>query len=134
MQEFHASPTGGHAGVAKTLNRLKAKVYWGTCAKMLKHFISTYITCQQMNCYQTSIWSSSTHTTFVIDLGGYSVGFHHQLTCTPRSNTHFGGHRSFFQSGRILGVYLPNLQRARQLTFFLKWFANYTATRRAYLG
>lgn len=47
LQEFHASPTGGHAGVTKTFNRLKDNVYWESMYKDTKDFVSTCLTCQQ---------------------------------------------------------------------------------------
>lgn len=39
---------GGHAGIAKTLNRLKANVYWANMRKDVKKFVFTCTTCQQM--------------------------------------------------------------------------------------
>lgn len=47
MQEFHATPTSGHAGVAKTLSHLKDNVYWDTMRMDVKTFVSTCLTCQQ---------------------------------------------------------------------------------------
>jgi hypothetical protein len=52
LQEFHASPTGGHSGVQATLARLSATFYWPGMYKDVKQFVTTCAVCQH-NKYST---------------------------------------------------------------------------------
>jgi len=47
LAEFHASPLGGHMGVAKTLSRLSANFIWPGMRKDVQRFISECSTCLQ---------------------------------------------------------------------------------------
>jgi len=47
LAEFHASPLGGHMGVAKTLSRLSANFIWLGMRKDVQRFISECSTCLQ---------------------------------------------------------------------------------------
>ncbi|MCH97367.1 retrotransposon protein, partial [Trifolium medium] len=47
LQEFHDTPTGGHAGVTKTLKRLSANFYWDNMRPEVHAFIRHCSVCQQ---------------------------------------------------------------------------------------
>jgi len=47
LQEFHSSLVGGHAGVAKTLQRLSANFFWSSMRSDVHEFVSNCSTCQQ---------------------------------------------------------------------------------------
>lgn len=47
MLEFHATPLGGHLGVAKTTHRLESSFYWSSLRKDVKRFIRECSVCQQ---------------------------------------------------------------------------------------
>lgn len=48
LQEFHASTTGGHAGIARTFHRLSTNFYWQSMRSAVKDFVSRCQVCQQM--------------------------------------------------------------------------------------
>ena len=52
LQEFHASPLGGHSGIQATLARVSASFYWPGMHKEIKNFVHTCNTCQH-NKYNT---------------------------------------------------------------------------------
>lgn len=45
LQEFHASPLGGHSGIQATLARVSASFYWPGMHKEIKSFVNTCNTC-----------------------------------------------------------------------------------------
>jgi hypothetical protein len=47
QQEYHSSPIGGHAGVTRTVAKLRAQFYWSTLQKDVQQFIQNYTICQQ---------------------------------------------------------------------------------------
>lgn len=47
VQDFHATPTGGHAGIAKTFSCLSDTVFWEGMHKDVVEFVSSCITCQK---------------------------------------------------------------------------------------
>lgn len=47
LQEFHASPLGGHAGISRTKVRLASQFYWPTMNRDIKDFVSQCLICQQ---------------------------------------------------------------------------------------
>ncbi|OMP05180.1 reverse transcriptase [Corchorus capsularis] len=53
LHEFHSSPTGGHAGVKKTLARLAANFHWPNMRHDVESFIKLCATCQQVK-YETA--------------------------------------------------------------------------------
>jgi len=48
MQEFHATPLGGHLGIVKTLHRLQENFFWPSMTKDVKTFIRQCVVCQQI--------------------------------------------------------------------------------------
>ncbi|KAK8947051.1 hypothetical protein KSP39_PZI006620 [Platanthera zijinensis] len=53
MHEFHSSPTGGHAGVLRTLQRARANVFWKGMRRDIQEFVQTCEVCQQQK-YETT--------------------------------------------------------------------------------
>ncbi|KAK8950540.1 hypothetical protein KSP40_PGU007189 [Platanthera guangdongensis] len=53
LQEFHSSPTGGHAGVLRTLQRLRANVFWRGLRRDAQRFVQQCDMCQRQK-YETS--------------------------------------------------------------------------------
>lgn len=47
LQEYHSSPIGGHAGITRTLARLKAQFYWPKMQEDVKAYIQKCLICQQ---------------------------------------------------------------------------------------
>jgi hypothetical protein len=47
LQEFHSSPIGGHAGITRTMARLKAQFYWPKMQEDVKAFVQRCVICQQ---------------------------------------------------------------------------------------
>ncbi|MCI00250.1 transposon TF2-1 polyprotein, partial [Trifolium medium] len=47
LHEFHSSPIGGHAGITRTLARLKAQFYWPKMQEDVKSFVQKCLICQQ---------------------------------------------------------------------------------------
>ena len=45
LQEFHASPMGGHAGVERTFLRLGANFFWKGMRKEVRDFVQSCLTC-----------------------------------------------------------------------------------------
>lgn len=45
LQEFHASPGGGHAGASCTYKRLSAKPYWAGMTRDVMKFVATCDVC-----------------------------------------------------------------------------------------
>jgi HPt (histidine-containing phosphotransfer) domain-containing protein len=54
LQEFHSSPIGGHAGITRTMARLKAQFYWPKMQEDVKAFVQRCVICQQAKTSQTS--------------------------------------------------------------------------------
>jgi hypothetical protein len=48
LEEFHASPVGGHSGIHRTFGRLQENVYWVGMRKDVEEFVKTCAICQQM--------------------------------------------------------------------------------------
>lgn len=48
LEEFHASPLGGHSGVHKTYGRLRENVFWHGMKKDVATFVKECTTCQQI--------------------------------------------------------------------------------------
>ena len=38
LEESHNSPTGGHFGINKTLEKIRKRFYWATCKKDVKNW------------------------------------------------------------------------------------------------
>lgn len=47
LQEFHASPIGGHAGITRTMARISAEFYWPNMKTAVHKFITECLICQQ---------------------------------------------------------------------------------------
>jgi hypothetical protein len=47
LEEFHASPIGGHSGIEKTYGRLKENIYWEGMKQDVAQFVKTCLVCQQ---------------------------------------------------------------------------------------
>ena len=47
LEEFHASPVGGHSGTAKTLHRLQQNFDWPTIRADVRQFVAQCSVCQQ---------------------------------------------------------------------------------------
>lgn len=47
LTEYHASPLGGHMGVAKTTHRIESSFFWTSLKQDVKHFVKECSTCQQ---------------------------------------------------------------------------------------
>jgi hypothetical protein len=48
MSEFHDTPSGGHAGVKRTLVRLAANFFWPKMRQSVETFIASCLICQQI--------------------------------------------------------------------------------------
>ncbi|KAL4297251.1 hypothetical protein GQ457_12G025690 [Hibiscus cannabinus] len=48
LREFHSSPLGGHAGIARTFHRLSNNFFWQGMRKDVKQFVSNCQICQRM--------------------------------------------------------------------------------------
>ena len=46
MEEFHSTPTGGHYGIHKTLQRLQENFTWSSMRKDVCKFVAACVTCQ----------------------------------------------------------------------------------------
>ncbi|GAU29612.1 hypothetical protein TSUD_164620 [Trifolium subterraneum] len=101
LEDFHASPVGGHMGITKTLARLQANFDWANMHKDVQTFISQCSVCQQVK-YETrktpgllhplpiptAIWEdlsldfitglpkSQTYTTILVVVDRFSKGIH----------------------------------------------------------
>ncbi|KAK8957341.1 hypothetical protein KSP39_PZI000693 [Platanthera zijinensis] len=53
IREFHASPTGGHAGILRTLQRVKANVFWKGLQRDVQQFVKECDICQRQK-YETT--------------------------------------------------------------------------------
>ncbi|KAK8916726.1 hypothetical protein KSP39_PZI022713 [Platanthera zijinensis] len=53
MHEFQSSPTGGHAGVLRTLQRARANVFWKGMRRDIQEFVQTCEVCQRQK-YETT--------------------------------------------------------------------------------
>ncbi|KAK8933363.1 hypothetical protein KSP39_PZI015730 [Platanthera zijinensis] len=53
MHEFHSSPTGGHVGVLRTLQRARANVFWAGMRRDIQQFVRQCEICQRQK-YETS--------------------------------------------------------------------------------
>lgn len=47
LLEYHASPIGGHAGVARTIARITSQFYWYKMKEAIKDFVQNCVICQQ---------------------------------------------------------------------------------------
>lgn len=47
LLEYHATPLGGHLGIAKTTHRLESNFFWKSLKADVKRFIKECVTCQQ---------------------------------------------------------------------------------------
>jgi hypothetical protein len=47
LQEYHASPIGGHAGITRTMARISAEFYWPNMKSAVHKFITECLICQQ---------------------------------------------------------------------------------------
>jgi hypothetical protein len=47
LLEFHSSPIGGHAGIARTLARISAQFFWPQMKQEIKDFVQQCLICQQ---------------------------------------------------------------------------------------
>ena len=54
LQEFHESPTGGHAGVERKYICLRANFFWDRMRKEVKDFVDRCVTCQTIKYSTTS--------------------------------------------------------------------------------
>ncbi|PNX93203.1 hypothetical protein L195_g016354 [Trifolium pratense] len=47
LLEFHSSPVGGHAGIARTIARIAAQFFWKNMKQDIKLFVQNCLICQQ---------------------------------------------------------------------------------------
>ncbi|KAL8158603.1 hypothetical protein V2J09_000140 [Rumex salicifolius] len=47
LEEFHATPTGGHSGAWRTYKRLSANVFWPGMFKAVQAYVATCLICQK---------------------------------------------------------------------------------------
>ncbi|CAJ2662565.1 unnamed protein product [Trifolium pratense] len=47
LEEFHTSPIGGHAGMTRTLARIKSQFYWSAMKKDIFDYVQNCLVCQQ---------------------------------------------------------------------------------------
>lgn len=47
LGEYHSSPIGGHAGVARTTTRITSQFFWPKMKSDIKLFVQNCLTCQQ---------------------------------------------------------------------------------------
>ena len=47
IDEYHATPLGGHMGFAKTIHRVQQNFYWSSMRNDVKQFVRQCATCQQ---------------------------------------------------------------------------------------
>lgn len=47
LEEFHATPTGGHSGTFRTYKRLSSNLHWPGKLKMVQKFVSECLACQK---------------------------------------------------------------------------------------
>ncbi|GAU10375.1 hypothetical protein TSUD_419040, partial [Trifolium subterraneum] len=47
LLEFHSSPVGGHAGIARTMARVSAQFFWKNMKNDIKEFVQSCLICQQ---------------------------------------------------------------------------------------
>lgn len=48
LQEFHDTPSGGHAGVYRTYRRIAGNVYWRGMFQRVKEYVANCLVCQKM--------------------------------------------------------------------------------------
>ncbi|KAM0057208.1 putative nucleotidyltransferase, Ribonuclease H [Helianthus debilis subsp. tardiflorus] len=48
LQEFHASPSGGHSGITRTFHRLSSTFFWKRMRQDVKSFVNNCSICQQV--------------------------------------------------------------------------------------
>lgn len=48
LQEFHASPVGGHAGIGRSSHRLTSNFFWCHMQRDVKAFVTACQVCQQL--------------------------------------------------------------------------------------
>lgn len=54
LTEFHDTPSGGHAGVKRTLVRVAANFFWPKMRQAVEAFVASCLTCQQIK-YSTQV-------------------------------------------------------------------------------
>jgi len=54
LKEFHSSPVGGHAGIVRTMTRIKREFYWPRMQKDIRQFVQHCVICQQAKSMNTS--------------------------------------------------------------------------------
>ncbi|PNX80974.1 Ty3/gypsy retrotransposon protein, partial [Trifolium pratense] len=54
ISEFHATPSGGHAGIKRTLTRVAANFFWQGMRKSVEDFVASCLMCQQIK-YSTQV-------------------------------------------------------------------------------
>ncbi|PNX93307.1 Ty3/gypsy retrotransposon protein [Trifolium pratense] len=47
LPEYHSSPIGGHAGITRTMARLKAQFYWPKMQEQVQEYVQNCVICQQ---------------------------------------------------------------------------------------
>jgi hypothetical protein len=54
LLEFHTSPIGGHAGITRTIARIKSQFYWPDMKKDILEYVQKCVVCQQAKTTNTS--------------------------------------------------------------------------------
>lgn len=54
LYEFHASPIGGHAGIARTIARISSQLFLPSLRKDVKAFVDKCVVCQQAKTMNTA--------------------------------------------------------------------------------
>lgn len=54
LHEFHSSPVGGHAGIARTVARITPQFFWRTLRSDVKTFVANCVICQQAKTVNTA--------------------------------------------------------------------------------
>lgn len=75
LEEYHSTPIGGDARLAKTSSRLGANFTWKGITKGVTEFVSTCHVCQQTKYYRRHLLDSDNLLNLYLRLGGYFKGF-----------------------------------------------------------
>ena len=80
--EYHASPVGGHAGIKRTLARLKKEFHWKGMNEDVSKFLQHCLVCQQAKSQNVTCRAIATITNTSLNLGDVAMNF---ITGLPNS-------------------------------------------------
>ena len=91
LQECHDTVMGGHAGVLRTLQRVKAIFYWPKMRRRVQEYVSACSVCQTKIFYTITSRVVTTHCVTSPYLGRYCDGFCGGFTSISRSKCDSSG-------------------------------------------